>query len=131
MVSKKAPNSIDRIIGQNVRRMRMLKGVSQEKLGDALQLTFQQIQKYEKGMNRIGGSRATQIATALGCSINDLFAGTSNLAAVDMPEGLLNDPIRRLGETRRGLDLARNFVRLGERTQNKLADLCEELAAGA
>ena len=59
---KKAPNPIDRHVGSRVRMRRMMLSMSQEKLGDALGLTFQQVQKYEKGANRIGASRLQQIS---------------------------------------------------------------------
>ncbi len=62
---KKAPNPIDRHVGSRVRMRRILLGMSQEKLGEALGLTFQQVQKYEKGTNRIGASRLQQISTTL------------------------------------------------------------------
>ena len=57
MAAKKAPNPIDKHVGSRVRMRRMMLAMSQEKLGDALGLTFQQVQKYEKGTNRIGASR--------------------------------------------------------------------------
>ena len=62
----KQPNPIDKQIGQRVRTQRLMIGMSQEKLGDALGVTFQQIQKYEKGTNRIGSGRLHQIASVLG-----------------------------------------------------------------
>ena len=65
MIAKKAPNPIDRHVGSRVRMRRMMLGMSQEKLGNALGLTFQQVQKYEKGTNRIGASRLQQIAHIL------------------------------------------------------------------
>jgi len=126
---KKECNPVDRIVGQNVRRLRMLKSMSQEKLGDALGVTFQQVQKYEKGANRIGGSRMVQIAVALDCTTADLFDGTAGLGtAYDIPSDVLNDPIRLLGETRRGIELSRCFIKLSERTQNRIVDLIAELA---
>ena len=70
----KAPNDVDRQVGSRVRMRRLLLGMSQEKLGDALGLTFQQVQKYEKGMNRISASRLQQIAQVLGVGI-DFFYG--------------------------------------------------------
>jgi transcriptional regulator with XRE-family HTH domain len=54
-MSKKAPNSIDKHVGSRVRMRRIMIGMSQEQLGEALGLTFQQVQKYEKGTNRVGG----------------------------------------------------------------------------
>src|SRR4029077_6640976 len=62
---KKSPNPIDKHVGSRVRMRRMMLGMSQEKLGDALGLTFQQVQKYEKGSNRIGASRLHQICGTL------------------------------------------------------------------
>jgi transcriptional regulator with XRE-family HTH domain len=71
----KAPNDVDRQVGSRVRMRRMLIGMSQEKLGDALGLTFQQVQKYEKGTNRISASRLQQISHVLGVSIDFLYGG--------------------------------------------------------
>ena len=64
-MAKKAPNPIDKHVGSRVRMRRMMLSMSQEKLGDALGLTFQQVQKYEKGTNRVGASRLQQIAQIL------------------------------------------------------------------
>jgi len=77
-VIKKIPNPIDVHVGSRVRLRRMLVGMSQEKLGEQLGLTFQQIQKYEKGANRIGASRLYQIAQILGVPVQFFFD--------DMPE---------------------------------------------
>ncbi|WP_036270309.1 helix-turn-helix domain-containing protein [Methylobacterium sp. WSM2598] len=72
---KKAPDPIDRHVGHRVRVRRLLMGVSQEKLGDALAVTFQQIQKYEKGANRISASRLQQIAEMLGVPVGFFYEG--------------------------------------------------------
>jgi len=69
----KAPNPVDRHVGSRVRMRRMLVGMSQEKLGDSLGITFQQIQKYEKGINRIGASRLQTIAETLGVPVQFFF----------------------------------------------------------
>ena len=71
-MSTKAPNPVDKYVGSRVRMRRIMLGMSQEKLGDALGLTFQQIQKYEKGTNRVGASRIQQIS--VGSSRVDLQA---------------------------------------------------------
>ncbi len=73
MIAKKAPNPTDKHVGARVRMRRMMLSMSQEKLGDALGLTFQQVQKYEKGANRVGASRLAAIAKALGVSIGYFF----------------------------------------------------------
>lgn len=69
----KKPHPIDVHVGSRVRLRRNMLGMSQDKLGDSLGLTFQQIQKYEKGVNRIGASRIFQIAKILGVPIQFLF----------------------------------------------------------
>jgi len=75
MIAKKAPNPIDKHVGSRVRMRRMMLSMSQEKLGDALSLTFQQVQKYEKGTNRIGASRLQQIAHILQVPVSFFFEG--------------------------------------------------------
>ena len=72
---KKAPNPTDRHVGSRVRMRRMMIGISLEKLGDALGLTFQQVQKYEKGTNRIGASRLQQISNILKVPVSFFFEG--------------------------------------------------------
>lgn len=78
-MSKKSPDQIDVTIGANVRRVRNLRRMSQEALGERLGITFQQVQKYEKGTNRIGGSRLQQIADALEVSVTEFFPETSTV----------------------------------------------------
>ena len=73
MPSKKSPNPIDIHVGSRVRLRRMMLGMSQEKLGESLGITFQQIQKYEKGTNRIGASRLQHIATVLKVPVSFFF----------------------------------------------------------
>src|SRR5437867_8014014 len=72
---KKAPNPIDKHVGSRVRMRRMMLKMSQTALGDALGLTFQQVQKYEKGTNRIGAGRLQHIAHFLQVPIDFLFDG--------------------------------------------------------
>jgi transcriptional regulator with XRE-family HTH domain len=72
---KKIPNPIDKHVGSRVRMRRILLGLSQERLGEALSLTFQQVQKYEKGTNRIGASRLQQISKVLQVPPSFFFEG--------------------------------------------------------
>src|SRR6201994_4101758 len=74
---KKQANPIDVQVGNRVRIRRMLIGMSQEKLGDLLGLTFQQVQKYEKGVNRIGAGRLYEIARILGVPIDFFYEGVA------------------------------------------------------
>src|SRR6201988_1083560 len=86
LMAKKAPNPIDKHVGSRVRMRRMMLGMSQEKLGDALSLTFQQVQKYEKGTNRIGASRLQQISQILQVPVAFFFEGAPILS-----EGAVGD----------------------------------------
>src|ERR1700739_2901210 len=79
-MAKKAPTPIDKHVGSRVRMRRMMLSMSQEKLGDALSLTFQQVQKYEKGTNRIGATRLQPLSTTLQVPLSFFFE-----AAPDMP----------------------------------------------
>src|SRR3954462_12677420 len=88
-MATKAPNPTDRHVGSRVRMRRMMLGMSQEKLGDALGLTFQQIQKYEKATNRIGASRLQQISLVLQVPISFFFEGvpgSSGFSEAESPE---------------------------------------------
>ena len=73
--AKKGPNSTDVHVGRRVRMRRKMLAMSQTKLGDALGLTFQQVQKYENGTNRIGASRLEQISNILQVPVAFFFEG--------------------------------------------------------
>jgi transcriptional regulator with XRE-family HTH domain len=72
-MSKRNPNPIDVHVGNRVRMQRMLVGMSQEKLGEHLGLTFQQVQKYEKGSNRVSASKLYQMAQVLGVPVQFFY----------------------------------------------------------
>ncbi|TVR10256.1 MAG: XRE family transcriptional regulator [Salinarimonadaceae bacterium] len=132
MLVKKTPNPIDVHVGSRVRMRRMMVGMSQEKLGEALGLTFQQIQKYEKGANRIGASRLHQIATALGVQIEFFYEGAPSAAGATQ-EGFAEDPnppyMTDFLSTADGLQLMRAFVRVRDaRVRKRVVDLVEALA---
>jgi transcriptional regulator with XRE-family HTH domain len=78
-MSKRMPNPIDVHVGTRIRMRRMLVGMSQEKLGERLGLTFQQVQKYEKGTNRVSASRLFHVAHVLGVTVQYFYE--------DLPEG--------------------------------------------
>jgi len=80
-IPKKAPNPVDRHVGSRVRLRRKMLAMSQEKLGRALGLTFQQVQKYEKGANRIGGSRLQQISQILQVPVAFFFEDAPGASA--------------------------------------------------
>jgi transcriptional regulator with XRE-family HTH domain len=74
-MAKRSPLPVDALVGQNIRICRLQKGLSQTELGERIGLTFQQVQKYEKGANRVGAGRLQQIADVLGVQIPTLFDG--------------------------------------------------------
>jgi transcriptional regulator with XRE-family HTH domain len=86
----KKPDPIDAHVGARLRERRVLSGLSQEKLGDTLGVTFQQVQKYEKGVNRIGPSRLQTAARLLGVPVNYFFEGGA--ASSGFANGFEDDP---------------------------------------
>ncbi len=132
-MAKKAPNPVDQYVGSRVRMRRLMLGMSQERLGDALDLTFQQIQKYEKGANRIGASRLQQIATILQVPVSFFFDGAPVSAGA--PGGFAevdtSDFSTTLLSTSDGLALAKAFMRIeNRRLRRRIVDLVEEMADG-
>lgn len=90
---RKTPDPVDVLVGCNIRIHRMKRGMSQEKLGDALGLTFQQVQKYEKGTNRVGSGRLHKIASIFNVPVASLFEGADMKAErVDSTLGMLAEP---------------------------------------
>ena len=131
MAAKKSPNPIDKHVGSRVRMRRMMLSMSQEKLGDALGLTFQQVQKYEKGTNRIGASRLQQISHILQVPVEFFFEGAPN---VHGPGGGAKDAaaasyLSDFLATSEGLSLTRAFTRIKEaKLRRRIVDLVEEIA---
>jgi transcriptional regulator with XRE-family HTH domain len=76
---KKSPNPIDKHVGNRVRMRRLMLNMSQTKLGDALGLTFQQVQKYEKGTNRMGASRLQHLSQILQVPVPFFFEGAPTM----------------------------------------------------
>ena len=117
MASKKSPNPIDIHVGSRVRLRRMMLGMSQEKLGEALGITFQQIQKYENGANRISFSRLVQIARALRCRVVDL------MDVLDTPAGEGDVDLLSRMRTPGALELLSAFERLPQEARSSLVNL--------
>ena len=128
---KKAPNPIDKHVGSRVRMRRMMLGMSQEKLGEALGLTFQQIQKYEKGTNRVGASRIQQISEILQVPVSFLFEGgpTSTTGGNGFSEGTSPTYVADFLATSEGLALTRAFTRITDtKLRRSIVDLVEQIA---
>jgi transcriptional regulator with XRE-family HTH domain len=130
-MATKAPNPIDKYVGSRVRMRRIMLGMSQEKLGEALGLTFQQIQKYEKGTNRVGASRIQQISEILQVPVSFLFEGgpTSN-SGDGFAEGTSPTYVSDFLATSEGLALTRAFTRIADsKLRRSIVDLVEQIAA--
>ena len=129
---KKSPNPTDKHVGSRVRMRRMMLGMSQEKLGDALGLTFQQVQKYEKGTNRIGASRLQHIARILQVSVSFFFEGAPEIPG--QTTGMNETPspayVADFLATSDGLALTRAFTRIkNSKLRRRIVDLVEQIAA--
>jgi len=130
-MSAKTPNPVDKYVGSRVRMRRIMLGLSQEKLGDALGLTFQQIQKYEKGTNRIGASRLHQIADILQVPVSFLFEGgpTSSTTVEGLGEAPSPAYVSDFLATSEGLALTRAFTRITDaKLRRSIVDLVEQIA---
>jgi len=132
---KSRRDPIDSHVGSRVRLRRTLLGMSQEKLGQAVGITFQQIQKYERGLNRIGSSRLFQFAQVLGVPVAYFFenlpaegagaTGPSRFAEPGEPPSLEGDNFSR----RETLELVRAFYRIGDRnTRRRIYELIKAVA---
>ncbi len=130
-MQKKSPNEIDRHIGSRVKARRIMLGMSQEKLGEALGLTFQQVQKYEKGMNRISVGRLVDIAKILGVEIHFFFDGIkSGKAESGFAEEESPPYIADVMSTPEGLQLIRTFTAIrNPKIRKSIVQLVVSLAA--
>ena len=130
-MAKKAPNPIDKHVGSRVRMRRMMLQLSQEKLGDALGLTFQQVQKYEKGTNRIGASRLQAIANILQVPVSFFFEGAPHVPGHAVVGGELPSPayVSDFLATSDGLSLTKSFMRIkNSKLRRRIVDLVEQIA---
>jgi transcriptional regulator with XRE-family HTH domain len=110
---------------------RMLAGVSQERLGEALGLTFQQVQKYEKGANRISASRLQNISKILGVPVSFFFEGapTGESLIGGMGESASPSYVADFLSTSEGVQLNKAFVKIDDpKVRRKLIELVESLA---
>ena len=122
---KKQTNPIDIQVGNRVRIRRMLIGMSQERLGDLLGLTFQQVQKYEKGVNRIGAGRLYEVSRILNVPVDFFYEGVASSG----PEGESAPPVIEFVSSGEGLQLALAFMKIKDaRVRKRMLDLVKSLA---
>jgi transcriptional regulator with XRE-family HTH domain len=105
----KSPDHVDRHVGARIKLQRSLVGMSQEKLGELLGITFQQVQKYEKGTNRVGAGRLLAIARALGVPVSFFFEGHVTFEGA---EDTRTESLHSLLTTPEGIALAQAFDRI-------------------
>jgi transcriptional regulator with XRE-family HTH domain len=123
----KSGNPIDKHVGTRVRMRRLMLHVSQERLGDALGVTFQQVQKYEKGTNRISASRLQQMSSILEVPVSFFFEGAPGADARSGAD--VTDEITAFFATTEGLTLAQAFTRIRKpKLRRCIVDMVEELA---
>jgi transcriptional regulator with XRE-family HTH domain len=108
-MARGGPDEIDRRVGRRVMEMRKSLAMSQERLGDALGVSFQQVQKYEKGTNRVSASRLRQIAGALGVPVTYFYEGIDDGAEA---QGAAVIGLPAMRDDRRGLS-DESLIRLG------------------
>lgn len=127
------PNPIDAHVGTRVRLRRMLLGMSQEKLGEHLGLTFQQVQKYEKGVNRIGASRLFDLARVLGVPVQFFYdEAPADHGETALAPGFGERPtesyVVEFLSTREGLELNKAFVKIADaRVRRSIVELVRTL----
>ena len=123
----KKPNPIDIEVGGRIRMRRTLLGLSQSALAERLGITFQQVQKYEKGTNRVGASRIQAIAQILDVPVSFFFGGQDGVGTD--AESLHGDEITRFLSTAEGLALNKSFTRiLSPDVRRKVVGLVKTLA---
>jgi transcriptional regulator with XRE-family HTH domain len=122
---------IDKHVGSRLRMRRMMLGLSQTKLADALKLTFQQVQKYEKGMNRVSAGKLLQSAHILQVPVAFFFEGAPSVPGAPRTKGIAPRPayVTDFLATREGHALIKAFMRIKpSELRRRIVDLVEEIA---
>lgn len=130
MMAKKSPNPTDKYVGSRVRMRRLMLEMSQKKLGEKLRLTFQQVQKYEKGTNRIGASRLQHISQILKVPVSFFFDGALGKQADDgSSKAPVADYVSDFLSSSDGLALTKAFTNIKDsKLRRRVVDLVEEIA---
>jgi transcriptional regulator with XRE-family HTH domain len=131
MNDERAANAVDRRLGQRVRTRRLEIGMSQEKLAETLGVTFQQVQKYEKGVNRIAASRLFDIAGALEMPVSRFFEGLTSArvgGVAEEGESFIHDALA----TPEGAQLMSLFASIqSQKVRRRIVELVRALAEEA
>ena len=127
---KRGSDPIDKHVGTRIRMRRQMISMSQEKLAKKLGITFQQVQKYEKGTNRVGASRLQAIASILSAPIAFFFEGSPG--ADKMDDGPISDLLSDLLATKAGPALVKAFVKVRDPAiRRQIVHLVEAIASGS
>jgi len=130
---RKSAHPVDIHVGGRVRLRRIMLGLSQDKLGDALGLTFQQVQKYEKGVNRIGASRIFELSKILEVPVQYFYDDFDSRTGVSygFAETSGNDAFMELLHSPEGVQLCRHFADISDaKVRKRVLDLVKTLADG-
>lgn len=119
-MTKRDPNFVDAHVGNRVRMRRQLIGMSQEKLGDLLGITFQQVQKYEKGTNRVSASRLYHMAKVLDVPIQFFFDGLRDDTLPGLSEAAPANTLYDSCAFPEGIQLNRIFAEIASPAKRKL-----------
>ena len=132
ILPERAPNPVDRHVGLRIRLRRKELGVSQEKLAEALGLTFQQVQKYERAANRVSASKLWEMARTLKTSISYFFEGLDEPAWIEAGQKCGDRAaIEDFLLTPEGMELAASFSRIGRpRVRRRILDLVKAMGDG-
>jgi transcriptional regulator with XRE-family HTH domain len=131
VAAKKIPDPIDKHVGSRVRMRRIMLGMSQTKLADAIALTFQQVQKYEKGTNRISASRLQQMSNFLQVPVPFFFEGAPHTPGHPGGRGEVPSPayVSDFLATSDGLALTKAFMQIKDaKLRRNIVNLVEEIA---
>jgi transcriptional regulator with XRE-family HTH domain len=129
METDRSPNPVDLHVGTRIRMRRKLLGISQERLADDLGLTFQQVQKYERGANRVSASKLYEIARSLKTSIAYFFEGLADPANPSEGEDSGEQSVHDFLMTPEGLELATSFPRVPQpRVRRRILELVRAMA---
>jgi transcriptional regulator with XRE-family HTH domain len=128
MPNRKTPNPVDKHVGTRVRMCRMVAGMSQTNLADELDVTFQQVQKYENGVNRISASRLQLMAAMFNVPVDFFFEGLAGVSEKSRQPAYLSDFVAE----QEGLALAKAFMKIANpKVRKSVVKLAEAIATPA
>ncbi len=130
MVAPREPRPVDKHVGSRLKMRRLMLGLSQEKLADALSLTFQQVQKYEKGTNRIGASRLQEMSTILKVPISFFFDGAPGSNGKSTKGDQALSRLSSFLATSDGIALTEAFPKIKDaKLRRKIVELVEKIVS--